>query len=277
MTIASTHDRDDESDELALVGRAPREHPAHRLAVRACGRAAPRRGGIPAASASGPSSGFDGTARRDRSGSARADNFTHSVRRMTAVTTDPEIREEMIDTVRRFIAREVIPVASELEHADEYPGRDRRADEGARPVRDHDPGGVRRPRARPAHVHRRGRGARVRLDVAVGHRQHAHDRRVPRSSTTAPTSRSSDWLPAPRAGRAARLPLALGVRRGQRHAQHRVPGRARRRRVRRSTARRCGSPTASGPGSSRSRPAPTRASPASSSRRSPARRSAASR
>ena len=35
--------------------------------------------------------------------------------------TDPEIRREMIETVRRFIAREVIPVASEMEHADEFP------------------------------------------------------------------------------------------------------------------------------------------------------------
>ena len=39
---------------------------------------------------------------------------------MTA-TTDPEVRAELIDTVRRFIARDVIPVASEFEHADRYP------------------------------------------------------------------------------------------------------------------------------------------------------------
>ena len=37
------------------------------------------------------------------------------------MATDPEIREEMIATVRRFVARDVIPVASELEHADTYP------------------------------------------------------------------------------------------------------------------------------------------------------------
>src|SRR5436190_8371874 len=37
--------------------------------------------------------------------------------------TDPEIRSELIGTVRRFIAREVIPVASEMEHADAYPER----------------------------------------------------------------------------------------------------------------------------------------------------------
>ena len=35
--------------------------------------------------------------------------------------TDPEIRDALIDTVRRFIARDVIPVASEFEHADRYP------------------------------------------------------------------------------------------------------------------------------------------------------------
>ena len=82
---------------------------------------------------------------------------------------------------------------------------------------------------------------------------------------------------APRDRRAARLPLALGGRRRQRHAQHRVPRGARRRRVRRSTARSSGSPTASAPASSRSPRAPTKASRASSSRRSPARRAAASR
>ena len=49
-----------------------------------------------------------------------------SVRCMTAtagpaIATDPEVREELIATVRRFVAHEVHPVASELEHADAYP------------------------------------------------------------------------------------------------------------------------------------------------------------
>src|SRR5262245_45855614 len=35
--------------------------------------------------------------------------------------TDAELRAEIVDTVRRFVAREVIPVASDLEHADAYP------------------------------------------------------------------------------------------------------------------------------------------------------------
>ena len=38
-----------------------------------------------------------------------------------APPTDPETRQELIATVRRFVEREVLPVASELEHADEYP------------------------------------------------------------------------------------------------------------------------------------------------------------
>ncbi len=36
-------------------------------------------------------------------------------------TTDPQLREEMIATVRKFVARDVVPVANDLEHADEYP------------------------------------------------------------------------------------------------------------------------------------------------------------
>ncbi|HEX7520641.1 MAG TPA: acyl-CoA dehydrogenase family protein [Acidimicrobiia bacterium] len=37
------------------------------------------------------------------------------------MATDPEMRAELVGTVRRFVEREVIPVASDLEHADEYP------------------------------------------------------------------------------------------------------------------------------------------------------------
>jgi butyryl-CoA dehydrogenase len=36
-------------------------------------------------------------------------------------TTDPETRDELRATVRRWVEREVLPVASELEHADEFP------------------------------------------------------------------------------------------------------------------------------------------------------------
>ncbi len=37
------------------------------------------------------------------------------------MSTDPAVRDQLVDTVRRFVEREVLPVASELEHADEYP------------------------------------------------------------------------------------------------------------------------------------------------------------
>ena len=37
------------------------------------------------------------------------------------IPTDPAIRDELIATVRRFVTRDVLPVASDLEHADEYP------------------------------------------------------------------------------------------------------------------------------------------------------------
>ncbi len=36
---------------------------------------------------------------------------------------DPEIHHELVATVRRFVEQEVLPVASDLEHADEYPDK----------------------------------------------------------------------------------------------------------------------------------------------------------
>jgi alkylation response protein AidB-like acyl-CoA dehydrogenase len=40
---------------------------------------------------------------------------------MEMTDTDPEVRTQLIETVRRFMAREVIPVATEMEHGDTYP------------------------------------------------------------------------------------------------------------------------------------------------------------
>ena len=37
------------------------------------------------------------------------------------MTTDPDVADEIVATVRRFVERDVLPVASDLEHADEYP------------------------------------------------------------------------------------------------------------------------------------------------------------
>ena len=39
----------------------------------------------------------------------------------TTASTDPDVRREIIETVRRFVAKEVIPVASEFEHEDRFP------------------------------------------------------------------------------------------------------------------------------------------------------------
>jgi len=39
------------------------------------------------------------------------------------VRTDPELADELIATVRTFVAKDVLPIASDLEHADEYPTR----------------------------------------------------------------------------------------------------------------------------------------------------------
>ncbi len=39
----------------------------------------------------------------------------------SVAATDPELRQEIIDNVRRFVTREVLPNASELERADEFP------------------------------------------------------------------------------------------------------------------------------------------------------------
>ena len=43
------------------------------------------------------------------------------IREMALLTTDEDIRNEIIDTVRRFVARDVIPHASALEHEDTFP------------------------------------------------------------------------------------------------------------------------------------------------------------
>ena len=37
------------------------------------------------------------------------------------MTTDPEIRDELRANVRRWVEREVLPVAGDLEHEDTYP------------------------------------------------------------------------------------------------------------------------------------------------------------
>src|SRR5580658_4587190 len=47
--------------------------------------------------------------------------FMEDPARALSEPTDPEVRDEVIATVRRFVAREVAPVVLELEHEDRYP------------------------------------------------------------------------------------------------------------------------------------------------------------
>ena len=76
------------------------------------------------------------------------------------MATDLEVRAELVGTVRRFVEREVLPVASDLEHADEYPAAIVDGMRRPRAVRRDDPRGARRARARPPDVLRGDRGAR---------------------------------------------------------------------------------------------------------------------
>ena len=77
-----------------------------------------------------------------------------------------EFQQEILATVRDFVDREIIPVATELEHADEYPAE---IVEGMSEIGLFGltiPRGVRRPRRVPAHLRPGRRGDRPRLDVA---------------------------------------------------------------------------------------------------------------
>ena len=49
--------------------------------------------------------------------------------------TDPELADELVATIREWVRKDVIPKASEYEHADEYPAAVGRADEGVRALR----------------------------------------------------------------------------------------------------------------------------------------------
>ena len=181
-----------------------------------------------------------------------------------------------VATVRRFVEREVIPVASDFEHADEYP------DAIVEQMKALGLFGITIPEEYG------GLGLDLLtyigvieelaygLDVAVGHRQHAHDRGAPDRADHGTEEQKQRWLPR----------LATGEIRGCLSLSEADAGSDTRniacRAVRDGdeyviTARRCGSRTASAPGSSRSRRAPTKASRASSSRRSRARRAVASR
>ena len=61
--------------------------------------------------------------------------------------TDPALADELVAAVRTFVRREVLPVASDLEHGDAYPTDLVRQMAELRPFRRGHPRGVRRPRA----------------------------------------------------------------------------------------------------------------------------------
>ena len=99
----------------------------------------------------------------------------------------------------------------------QVPGADRRADEGARPVRGDDPRGVRRHGPRPDHLRDDRRGALARLDLDLGRRQHPLHRLLPADEVR--HRRAEAVLPAEDGDRRdPRRLLALGARGGLRRA-----------------------------------------------------------
>ena len=149
---------------------------------------------------------------------------------MTA-TTDPEIRQEMVDTVRRFIAREVIPVASEMEHADEYPEAivEQMKALGLFGITiPEEYGGLGLDLLTYIGVVEELAYGWMSLSGIVNTHTIAAYLIVHHGTE----EQKAALAAAAGDGRAARLPVAVGVRRGQRHAQPLVPGGARRRRVR---------------------------------------------
>ena len=172
-------------------------------------------------------------------------------------------QRELLAVVREFVDEQILPVATALEHADEYPTKivEQMQEMGIFGLMiPEEYGGARRVAA-DLRAHRR--GARARLDVRQRHHQHPLHRRV-----HAPAARDR--------GAEAALPAADGHRRGARrvlderaglrHRRQRDPHQSRShagRPVVRSPARRCGSPTAARPTSSpsSSRPTPAPSSP----------------
>ena len=142
-----------------------------------------------------------------------------------------EDQRELLAVVREFVDEQIIPVAHELEHADEYPTK---IVEGMKemgifglmiPEEYGGAGGV------AAHLRAHRRGDRPRLDERQRHHQH-------------PLHRGVDAAAARHRGAEAALPAADGDRRGARRVlDERARVRLRRRRA--SGPRRCGPPTGS--------------------------------
>ena len=113
------------------------------------------------------------------------------------------------------------------------PRADRRADEGARPVRGDDPRGVRRDGARPDDLRDDRRGAQPRLDLDLRHRQHPLHRLLPADQVR--HRRAEAEVPAADGHRRDPrrvLPVRARARLRRRRDQDRAPRRPRRRRLR---------------------------------------------
>ena len=137
----------------------------------------------------------------------------------------------MIETVRRFIAREVIPVASELEHADTYPEAivEQMKALGLFGITiPEEYGGLGLDLLTYIGVIEELAYGWMSLSGIVNTHTIAAYLVVHHGSD----AQKERWLPRLADGRAPRLPVAVGIRRGERHAQPRVPRRARRRGVR---------------------------------------------
>ena len=111
-----------------------------------------------------------------------------------------EIQRDILATVRDFVDKEIIPVATELEHKDEYPAQ---IVEGMKELGlfgltiPEEYGGLGRV---AAHLRAGGRGDRPRLDVGVRHRQHPLHRGLHDRPARHRRSRRSYFLPRMAAG-----------------------------------------------------------------------------
>ena len=181
----------------------------------------------------------------------------HGRRHPFSEKTDEQ--KAITEMVRQFVDEQILPQRRALRPRGRVPRADRRADEGARALRGHDPRGVRRDGARPDDLRDDRRGALARLDLDLRRRQHALHRLLPADEVR---HRRAEGEATCRDGhrRDPRRLLALRAR-----ARLRRPGdqddapRSSTTATTRSTARRCGSPTACAPASSScsSRPTPT--------------------
>jgi alkylation response protein AidB-like acyl-CoA dehydrogenase len=74
------------------------------------------------------------------------------VTRLTETGGLTELQRDILAAVREFVDAEILPVATELDHADAYPHQIVAGAAEARPVRAGHRPGIRRPRRVPAHL-----------------------------------------------------------------------------------------------------------------------------